>query len=78
MPMLKPLLKQWDHERQAWTWGLNPDDFKKVQAGYACSRCLEDFTFWPEIPRECPVCKEPNVPAWAELPPDWEQFRWKG
>lgn len=72
--MLKPLLKKWDVERQAWTWGLAPEDFQKVQEGYACSRCLEDFTVYPYRVTECPVCKEPNIPAWAELPPEWREY----
>jgi len=68
---LKPILKKWDRELEAWTWGLLPDDFMKVLNGYACGRCLEEFEFWVA---KCPVCGEVNEPRHSELPSEWKGY----
>jgi hypothetical protein len=68
---LKPIFSRFDHELDHWQWGLGPEDFKKVIEGYACGRCLEEFTVWVPV---CPVCKEPNqAPRVAPAPREWLQ-----
>lgn len=52
--MIKPHFSTFDPERNAWVFGLDQDDFEKVQAGYACGECLEDFN--GEWKLRCPVC----------------------
>jgi predicted amidophosphoribosyltransferase len=67
---IKPIFKRWNQERQCWQWGLGPEDFFQVMAGYACGRCLEPFPHW--LPA-CPLCGEPTVPDPAELPDEWRK-----
>lgn len=64
--MLTPIYSKWDGSR--WIFGLNEDDFMKVQAGYACGNCLEDYHGkW--LPK-CPVCGA-TAQHVDELPREW-------
>jgi len=67
---LIPVFKKWNKEKQIWQWGLLPEDFYRVQAGYACGKCLEPFAHW--LPA-CPLCGESTFPEYAELPPEWRK-----
>jgi len=51
---IKPVFSKFDWEHNRWDFGLTPDDFGKVQSGYACGECLEDFQGEWKI--KCPVC----------------------
>lgn len=53
--MIKPIYSEFDFEANRWLFGLEKDDFEKVQAGYACGECLEDFQ--GEYKLVCPVCR---------------------
>lgn len=66
---LKPIYAKYDHLEGAWTWGLAPDDFMRIQAGYACGECLEEFSHHVKV---CPVCKNPVVPSFAPTPEEWK------
>jgi predicted amidophosphoribosyltransferase len=57
---LRPIWKKQHELSGEWIFGLRSEDLAKVKAGYACSRCLEEFDTYTE---ECPVCKEPIVPS---------------
>lgn len=61
---IKPVFQLWNNELGEWQWGLNPDDYMRVQSGYGCAKCLEPFEFWVAV---CPVCGQPNV-AEKEVP----------
>jgi hypothetical protein len=65
---LKPIYSKNDPRTGIWTWGLSPEDFMKIQAGYACGECLEEFPHWVS---SCPVCKAPNVVQHAPTPEEW-------
>lgn len=52
--MIKPLYRRYNDQANRWEFGLNGDDFAKVQGGYACGECLEDFQ--GEWKVKCPVC----------------------
>ena len=67
---LKPIFARFDYVADRWIWGLGPEDFRKVQEGYACDRCLEEWTTW--IP-SCPVCGESNLPKFDEPRPEWKR-----
>jgi hypothetical protein len=56
---LKPIWKKQHELTREWIFGLRAADLAKVEAGYACSRCLEEFDTRVD---ECPVCGEPAVP----------------
>jgi hypothetical protein len=65
---IKPIFARFDHAIDAWQWGLNPTDFDKVNQGYACGRCLEDFGGIHLL--KCPVCgEEQNLVM--DAPPEW-------
>lgn len=53
--MIKPLYSKYDHLANRWVFGLLQEDFDKVQQGYACGECLEDFQ--GEFKLICPVCR---------------------
>lgn len=65
---LKPIFAKFDYDADHWVWGLNEDDFHKVQQGYACGRCLEDFG--GIYLARCPVCKE-EINVVVETPEEW-------
>lgn len=48
-----PIWKKQDPDTGEWIFGLTPGDMARVEAGYACFRCLEPFEFWLA---KCPVC----------------------
>jgi len=56
---LKPVWKKRHELTGDWIFGLRSEDLARVEAGYACSRCLEEFDTRVEA---CPVCREPIVP----------------
>ena len=67
---LKPIFSRYNYGADHWQWGLKPDDFAKVTSGYACGRCLEDFSgvWYPA----CPVCgEETPLPKVVDIPPEW-------
>jgi hypothetical protein len=66
---IQPILAKYDYEAERWIWGLSPEDFFKIQNGYACSRCLEEWKFWVAA---CPVCGEVNVPLSEDAPKEWK------
>jgi len=51
---IKPLISRFDYEHNRWEFMLSNEDFNKVQQGYACGECLEDFQ--GEFRIKCPVC----------------------
>lgn len=51
---LKPIYAQEDLRTGRMLWGLGPEDYRKVQQGYACPKCLEDYNGVYMI--SCPVC----------------------
>lgn len=52
--MIRPLYSRFDNETGQWIFGLSEDDFHRVQQGYGCGNCLEDYGGkW--LPK-CPVC----------------------
>jgi hypothetical protein len=53
-----PIYKEQHPVTGEWTFGLTPEDHARVEAGYACHRCLEPFEFWVPV---CPVCREPQL-----------------
>jgi hypothetical protein len=63
--MLKPIWKKRHEITGEWIFGLTAEDLAKVEAGFACHRCLEEFVKdgLPTALDECPVCHEPPVPA---------------
>jgi len=68
---IKPVFKLWNAEQNCWQWGLAPEDFYRVMAGYACGKCLEVFNHW--IPA-CYICGEPTPNQTpGELPPEWRK-----
>jgi hypothetical protein len=53
--MIKPIYSRFDYTKNRWEFALTPEDFEKVQQGYACGECLEDFM--GEFKLVCPLCK---------------------
>jgi DNA-directed RNA polymerase subunit RPC12/RpoP len=51
---MKPIYSRFNHEGNYWEFLLSDEDFNKVQQGYACGECLEDFQ--GEFRLKCPVC----------------------
>lgn len=68
--MIKPVYSQYDYQQDRWLWGLLKDDFQKIQEGYACGKCLEDYNgVWVAA---CPVCGHPNeVQPVIQTPSEW-------
>ena len=56
---IRPVWKKRHELSGDWIFGLRREDLARVEAGYACSRCLEEFDTRVEA---CPVCREPVVP----------------
>lgn len=70
---IKPVFSRFSLELDHWQWGLKPDDFKKVNEGYACGRCLEEWEMWRPT---CPVCLEPTpLPKIMDAPAEWTDRR---
>lgn len=70
MPVpLKPIFKRWNPDLESWQWGLNKEDFGRVQAGMACERCLEPFE---SFKLQCPVCKHMNSHIVIDQP-EWRK-----
>jgi len=68
---IKPVFAKYDFERDEWIWGLMPEDFKRLAAGYGCAHCLEPFAHWVPF---CPVCKTPNAVANPiPTPSEWQK-----
>lgn len=67
---IKPIYKRWSPQLQAWQWGLMPEDFARVQAGYACEQCLEPFE---HIVPKCYVCGHVNEHQVVALPSEWQK-----
>lgn len=67
---LKPIFKRWNNDLEAWQWGLSREDFVRVQAGYACEKCLEPFE---RLHLECPVCKHRNSHMVVDAPSEWRK-----
>lgn len=66
--MIKPIFSRWNPELDAWQWGLDKHDFGKIQAGYGCGRCLEDFQgMWRPV---CPVCGN-QTEVTVDAPSEW-------
>lgn len=68
--LIKGFLKPIFYEEHTGRSGLGPADFEKVRAGYACARCLCEFTTY--LPR-CPVCglERDLARDIEEAPPLW-------
>jgi hypothetical protein len=64
---LKPIYAKRMRGQDEWIWGLDEEDFKKVAAGYACARCLEEFEFYVA---RCPVCKN-EIQTLVDTPEEW-------
>lgn len=62
---LKPSWKKQD-QKGDWIFGVDQEALDKVRLGYACNRCLEEFTDtmkpggMPVSLAECYVCGEPT------------------
>ena len=68
--VIKPIYSKFDYRAGRWVFGLNPDDFGKVQSGYACGNCLEAFHgLWRP---KCPVCGEENEVV-VDTPKEWRR-----
>ena len=72
--MIKPIFSRYDHEARRWEFGLTPEDFEKVQQGYGCGECLEDFQ--GEFRIKCPVCGHSTAGGdrvLLETPSEWRR-----
>jgi hypothetical protein len=67
---IRPLYSRFDYPANRWEFDLTGEDFDKVQKGYACGECLEDYGgIW--LP-ECPVCRT-RTQVVVERPPEWSR-----
>lgn len=65
---IKPIFSKYDYRAGHWVWGLDKESFEKVQQGYACGKCLEDFNgMWRPV---CPVCGN-EIEVVVDTPKEW-------
>jgi hypothetical protein len=68
--MIKPIYSKFDYAAERWVFGLSPEDFDRVQKGYACGNCLEDYNgIWRP---SCPVCNKENEIV-VDTPTEWRR-----
>lgn len=66
--------KERDDGKEGFVWGLGPADMAKIQAGYACSNCLEEFSLggMPTYLTTCPLCGHSQFEA--QDVPEWDEY----